>query len=328
MRLLFFTDTHIRLTNPRNRLDNFYETTILKLEEIRDYANSRNVDYVIHGGDLFDRPDSAIKSTGEVGKILASFNMPIYIVVGNHDIFGYNIATLNRTMLGLLNNLDAINLIPEQGVELFDGKIKVLLLGRDYSSELDLDKSNYIVKKEELNTNADYIVNVVHGFLTDRPFLKHVPHILLGEILETDADITLSGHYHTGFATQIYNGKYFANPGSMVRVSNTISELNRRPRFLEIEIVKDGIEIKDVFFQGIKDGDEVLDRKTLIDSQFKEERLTIFSDSIHQNIDLSLLDLESIIDSIATNENFEVKVRNEAKLRLDKAKEIVNDLDK
>lgn len=328
MKLLFFTDTHIRATNPRNRKDNYYESTLEKLEEIKNYANEKKVDYVIHGGDLFDRPDSAIKPTGEVGKILANFNMPIYIVVGNHDIFGYNIETLSRSMLGLLDNLKVLRPIPDEGVELSDGKIKVLLLGKDYSLDLDMDKYNYIVNRDKLNTNANYIINVVHGFLTDRPFYKHVDHVLVGEILDTDADITLSGHYHTGFPIQIHNGKYFSNPGSMVRINNTLSEINRRPKFLEINLDENGINIEERFIKCAKPGDEVLDRKVLMENQYKEERLTIFSDSIHQNIDLEVLDLESILNSIAINEAFDIKVRNEAKIRLDKAKEIVNDLDK
>ena len=323
MKLLFFTDTHIRATNPRNRLDNFYESILTKLEEIKDYANSEKVDYVIHGGDLFDRPDSAIKSTGEVGKILANFNMPIFIVAGNHDIFGYNKGTLNRSMLGLLDNLSILRLIPDGGIELSDDDTKILLLGKDYSSDLDLDKSNYIVKKD-----ADYIINIVHGFLTDRPFIKHVPHILVGEILDTDADITLSGHYHTGYPTQIHGGKYFSNPGSMVRITNSIAEINRKPKFLVINIDKKGITVEDRYLKSAKLGEDVLDRKTLVESQFKEERLTIFSDSIYQNVDLDVMDLESILNSIAQNEGFDIKVRNEAKERLDRAKGIVNDSDK
>ncbi|MFB0972850.1 MAG: metallophosphoesterase [Neofamilia sp.] len=328
MKLLFFTDTHIRATNPRNRLDNFYESILKKLEEIRDYANREKVDYVIHGGDLFDRPDSAIKPTGEVGKILASFNMPIYIVAGNHDIFGYNKGTLNRSMLGLLDSLSILRLIPDEGIELSDGNVKVLLLGKDYTSDLDLDKNNYIVKRDELKTDADYIINIVHGFLTDRPFLKHVPHILVGEVLDTDADITLSGHYHTGFPTQIHNGKYFSNPGSMVRITNSLAEINRKPKYIAINIDENGISLEDRSFKSAKSGEDVLDRKTLVESQFKEERLTIFSDSIHQNVDLEAMDLESMLNSIAMNEGFDIKVRNEAKDRLDRAKEIVNDRDR
>lgn len=324
MKLLFFTDTHIRSSNPRNRIDNFYESTLAKLEEIKQYANDNKFDYVIHGGDLFDRPDSAIKPASEAGMILSSFNMPIYIVTGNHDIFGYNLNTLNRSMLGLLDSFDILKIIPEDGVLLEKDNLKVLLLGKDYSSYLDSDKNNYIVKKSEIKYSADIIINIVHGFLIDKPFLKYVPHVLLGEILETDADITLSGHYHSGYPTQKIEGKYFSNPGSMVRISNSISEMTRRPKFLEINLDKDNIEIKDVYLKSAKKGEEVLDRKKLVEEQYRDERLMIFSESIEQNVDLELLDLNLILDSISQSEEFDLKIREEAKLRLDRAKELIN----
>ncbi len=327
MKLLFFTDTHIRSSNPKNRLDNFYESTLLKLEEIRNYANDNKVDFVLHGGDLFDRPDSAIKPTSEVGKILASFNMPIYIVAGNHDIFGYNNFTINRTMLGLLDNFSILNIIPEEGILLKKNGLRVLVLGRDYSLDLDSNKDNYIVKKENLKYEADVIINIVHGFLTDKPFLETVNHVLVGEILDTEADITLAGHYHSGFETKYENGKYFANPGSMVRISNALSELKRRPKFIEINIEKDKINLKDIYLKSAKAGEEVLDRQKLKEGQFRRERLNIFSDSIDQNIDLELIDLETIIDSIYKSENFDDNIKKEAMIRIDKAKEIVNDRD-
>lgn len=327
MRLLFFTDTHIRSSNPRNRLDDFYASTLEKLEEIKDYANENKVDYILHGGDLFDRPDSAIKPTSEVGKILSSFNMPIYIVAGNHDIFGYNTKTLNRSMLGLFHSLEVLNIIPEDGVLLEEKDTTVLVLGKDYSSDLDLDRNNYIIKKNELKYEADVVINIVHGFLTEKPFIKHVPHVLLGEILETEADITLAGHYHTGFKTQSIDGKFFSNPGSMVRISNTISEINRKPKFIDIKIIKDKIEIKDIYIKSAKPGEEVLDRKALTEERYKEDRMTLFSNSIDQNIDLELINLDTILDEISSSEKFEDKIRKEAKLRLQIAKETINDYD-
>lgn len=327
MKLLFFTDTHIRMSKPRNRLDDFYETTLNKLEEIKNYANENKIDYVLHGGDLFDRPDSAIKPTSEVGKILSSFNMPIYIVAGNHDIFGYNTKTLNRTMLGLLDNFHVLNIISEDGILLNSDEVSILVLGKDYSSDIDLNKENYIIKKSNLKYDADIVINIVHGFLTDRPFLKQVPHVLIGEITDTEADITLAGHYHTGFKTQYIDGKFFSNPGSMVRISNSLGEIKRKPKFLELNITKDNIVIKDVYLKSAKDGEEVLDRKALTESHYKDERLTIFSNSIDQNVDLELLNLDTILNEISKSENFDQDILKEAKLRLQYAKEIVNDYD-
>lgn len=328
MKLLFFTDTHIRSNNPRNRIDNYYEAAMNKLKEIRDYANENDIDYVIHGGDLFDRPDSAIRSTSEVGLILKSFQMPIYIVVGNHDLFGYNLDTLDRTTFGLLTAFKLLNKIPEDGVLLEKDGVSVLLLGTNFSSDLDVNKSKYIIKKSELNKKSDYIINVAHGFLIDKPFIQSVPHTLIGEISETDADITLGGHYHSGFNTMKIDGKYFSNPGSMMRITSSLSELSRRPKFLEIIIDEKGIEIEERYFKSAQKGEDVLDRSKLMSNKLRAERLDIFRDSISQSVNLEMLNLESIINEISEKEDFEESVREEAKRRIQSAKEIVNALDK
>lgn len=120
---------------------------------------------------------------------------------------------------------------------------------------------------------------------------------------------------------------FFSNPGSMVRISNSLGEIKRKPKFLELNITKDNIVIKDVYLKSAKDGEEVLDRKALTESHYKDERLTIFSNSIDQNVDLELLNLDTILNEISKSENFDQDILKEAKLRLQYAKEIVNDYD-
>lgn len=326
MKLLFFTDSHVRATNPRSRLDDYYATSIKKFEEIRDYANNNNVDFVIHGGDLFDRPDTAIKPTSEIAKVLGGFIPPIYIVSGNHDIFGYNVDTLGRSMLGLLDAVGTLNMIPEDGIVLQKEDVSVLLLGVPYSSYLDTDKANYIVKKAELKYEADYVINVVHGFLAERKFHEIVPHILINEILDTEADITLTGHFHSGFKTRWHEGKVFANPGSLLRMSNSTVEMSRKPKFLEIIIDKGGFVLNDIYLKSALPGDEVLDKTVKEESQFKRQNLLDFRSNVEQNIDLARLDVESIMNKIATSENFDKQIRDEAKRRIDIAKEDYDDI--
>jgi len=111
MKFLFFTDSHIRGTTPKNRKDNFYETLKNKFYEIGDISGRYNVDYILHGGDWFERPDISPSIVREFAVIIKSFGKPIYTVAGNHDIYGHNPATVGRTMLGLLEGTGIINLL-------------------------------------------------------------------------------------------------------------------------------------------------------------------------------------------------------------------------
>ena len=65
--------------------------------------------------------------------------------------------------------------------------------------------------------DVDIAVHMTHAMILrgDANFGDYVP---INEIQnETKADVTLSGDFHLGFETVEYQGKYFVNPGAMVR---------------------------------------------------------------------------------------------------------------
>ena len=198
MKLLYFTDTHIRGTNPKNRLDNFYQTLKNKFHEVIEIAKYENVDYILHGGDLFDRPDPSVSIVSDFAKIFNEFRVPIYIVSGNHDIFGHNPSTLDRTMLGLLCNLGILNLVNDRKI-ILEKDIKVQLTSAPYVYSMDSKENikNYIVKEKD--KTCKYAIHLTHGFLIDKPFLKEVSHTLISDIKDTCADITFGAHYHIQF---------------------------------------------------------------------------------------------------------------------------------
>ena len=70
LKILYFTDSHIRGTTPKNRKDDFTKTLEKKFNEIVDIIDEEGIDFVIHGGDLFDRPDVSISLVSKFSKII------------------------------------------------------------------------------------------------------------------------------------------------------------------------------------------------------------------------------------------------------------------
>ena len=93
---------HIRGTNPRNRKDNYKEALIAKFREIFALAKYKGVTAIIQPGDTFDRPEVTTSVLLEFAKVLKESPVPIYTTAGNHDIYGYNLATYERTSLRVL----------------------------------------------------------------------------------------------------------------------------------------------------------------------------------------------------------------------------------
>lgn len=315
MKILFFTDTHLRGTNPKNRIDNFTKTLENKLNEIIYLIDDLDIDYVIHGGDLFDRPDLSVAVVSRFAKILKQVKVPFYIVCGNHDIFGHNPKTIDRTMLGLLSSLDFINIIEKDEVIVLskDG-ILVQLTGQPYVYDIDSnDKRGYIVEK--INDGMDYSIHVVHGMLLDRPFVKGVPFTLIDDIKQTKADITLSGHYHAGFNNQIIDGKYFINPGSLARVTNSLEEISRSPKVVVIEL-NEKISVNQVELKSAEKGNRVLDRNEIEKHIFKGEQLNQFKQIVESSNNFEKMDINDLLIEVSNSEGISSEIKEEALRRI------------
>lgn len=316
MKILFFTDTHIRGTTPKNRKDDLVDTLGKKFNEIVEISNSNNVDFVLHGGDLFDRPDVSISIVSKFVTILNKFKAPIYIISGNHDVYGHNPQTIHRTMLGLFNAMGIIHLIDEgEVVFLRKDDINVQLTGQPYIYSIDekINISKYRV--ERIDEKANFSIHMVHGMLLDRPFIKGIPYTLVDDIRDTKADITLAGHYHSGFGIIKSDDKYFVNPGSIIRITNSLKEIERIPQVVMITL-KDDIKIELIPLKSALPGEEVLDRQEIENFIFKNERLTQFKQSVDSTANFEKLDINEILLNISLAEEVSDKVKQEALKRI------------
>ncbi len=321
MKFIFFTDTHIKGTKPKNRNDNFYETLKTKFLEIKDICDELEIDFILHGGDWFDRPDISPSIVKEFALIIQSYRRPIYTIAGNHDIYGQNPDTVGRTMLGLLEGVGVLNLLNyDDDVVVEKDGLKVQIMGKPYRFDIDdveTSSDYYIVKKSK---NVDYLINMVHGMLLKKPFFEGIPYTLVDNIIETEADITLAGHYHAGFGLVKKDGKYFSNPGSLVRITNTIGEINRIPKVLIIEL-GNGINVYERELTSAAPGNEVLDRRQLEYAQDRNVKLHKFYQELSETGKFQKADLNKIIDDITADQNISREVKYETVKRLATAKE-------
>ncbi|HLS52396.1 MAG TPA: metallophosphoesterase, partial [Tissierellaceae bacterium] len=123
------------------------------------------------------------------------------------------------------------------------------------------------------------------------------------------------GHYHSGFKHVKIEGKHFINPGSMVRISNSIQELERRPKVVIIDLV-DGIDISYKYLQSAEAGERVLDRKEIEASMYKQERIYEFKQNIDAAMDFDKIDINDLLIEVSNAEDLEEDVKEEALRRI------------
>jgi DNA repair exonuclease SbcCD nuclease subunit/tetratricopeptide (TPR) repeat protein len=301
MKFLFATDTHLKGKNPANRIDDFPTAMLTKLSELCAVAKAEGAEAILHGGDLFDVPDVSNRLIGEVGQIIRSCGVPFYVVPGNHDLYGYNMASLPQTALGVLAKTGVVHILDRaSGGVVFQGPdCWVAVQGQEYYADIDKGINNDY--RFDPVPGADHKILIPHSMLLKDPFYPGIPHTLTKDVV-TDADLILVGHYHPGFDDHTIGRTRFINPGSMGRLDATQATIGRPPRYLIITAEAQKpllVEFRE--FKTARPGIEVLD-PTMLDlrkkhaQQFEEFKQNIQQASVAQgtNVKDVLLSLAQV----------------------------------
>lgn len=310
-KILFFTDTHLQEIPISSRKDNYLESIIKKIDEIKDIANNENVDYVLFGGDFFSKPSPSDEVIIKLIQILKKFNSrPIITILGNHDIEGRNPDTYNRKAVKIVEEAHLVKVLKEgESYPPFDTEIEIQ--GVNYKNGVDIDPNLLKVEKKRKEL---VLIQIVHSYVL--PFKTYFQTISLEELSKiTEADIILIGHYHDGFGERKVNGKIFICPGSIAR--DSINQFNRIPQVVVIKI--DGSKIETQFIK-LKN---VLKKEEIESKEIKEIENFIFKDFFQslQGKNIESFEPEKIIDEILKDENVDQEIKDEVLKRYEEARE-------
>ncbi|BBW98944.1 AAA family ATPase [Geobacillus subterraneus] len=309
MKFLYFGDKHERVTTPKSRFDDFRSTQRKKTEEILRLGRLHEVQAFLQPGDFFDSPQPPLDFVAEVveqwtevpmqnllfeylqGKkdefeIFSSMasRIPIIGVAGNHELFGNNLKTLPKTMIGFLNKVGFIQFATKANPVLFETEdgLTVAITGTHYHVNMDhpdFVEDDYVVH-EKL---GDVHIHIVHGYLTNKDLCSLIPHVRVDQIAHTKADLTITGHDHIGFPLTEIGGKFFVNPGAVVRLSNHPKELERIPKVLLIDVSKKGVQIEEIPLASAAKGEEVLSRESVMSQQERIFLLQQYKETVEQS---------------------------------------------
>lgn len=335
MKFLYFGDKHDRRTAPENRMDNYLEVQQAKTREIIKIGKENAISAFLQPGDFFDTPNpgndfvahiAGMWGGGNAHDLLSKFRsgqmkpeevlkamqdyIPMIGVAGNHELFGNNINTLDKTAIGLLNKWGLMKFATKAEPYFFktDDGLTIAITGTHYHLDIDTPEhlDDYIVE-EKL---GDFHIHIVHGMLSDKNMGKFIRHTLIDQIRHTKADLTLSGHDHIGFPLTEIDGKWFVNPGAIPRTSNDLKEISRRPKVLLIDITKqNGMKIEEVYLKSAPQGELVLNRKKIEEKKKREGRLEEFKQKVRNAGMKKSTDIIEIIRDLADSKELPVSVK-------------------
>lgn len=217
---LYIADPHFTDASIPNRKDNFLESLSSKFQNALEIARDKELDYFVILGDLFHSPDPSGIVRNKIINILLSGNdskkwpFDIFLTIGNHDIFGHNIKTIDKTAI---KTLEAVNLI------------KIC----DKSEKHGVYFGHYKHNIENEKVDVESPIIAIHANIVPNSFYNSV--LIEDFYTNKNNKVVISGHYHPGYDLINYNNVYFANPGSFGRISTTDSKHEIQACIIELK---------------------------------------------------------------------------------------------
>lgn len=216
--LLFVGDTHFRSKSTPHRIDNFYEEQFKKLQQILDLGAKHQVEGIIFLGDFFHTSREGYELTHDLIGALKKATVPCLTIVGNHDLFGYQISTLKRSPLGILIKAGVLQRIEKDQV--FSNQ--VVVRGIDYMSK-------HMDNLYQFRGHKDYFKIVCsHNMIL--PVMTAPFDFINPENIDSNSNLVVCGHYHLPFDYTTRAGVRYINPGVPIRW--TITEARMVPQVL------------------------------------------------------------------------------------------------
>lgn len=220
-RIALVGDVHFSESPPASRKDDYADTILAKLEDVKRTTEEHGVDAVVFSGDIFHR--RTIGSLEKFTELVSFFRWwrPATKVVlnGNHDLSLRTLALSGQPLdllfsAGVAERLD----YGEPFLVNTGNGSAVMLIGKPYIREPGVEY--FSLTDEEKVGTAPYRLMVTHATLL--PPAMGIPSSYLNyDKINPDVHVVFNGHIHEGFAPWHNEKTWFINPGSIARVSRS-----------------------------------------------------------------------------------------------------------
>ena len=265
MKFLYFTDSQADDMQPSCRSDIFTNTLFNKFREIGELAKQEKVDRIFCGGDFLDQPCVAHSFLNMLIDILKEYPHPIDLVLGNHDLVGYNLDSVERSAIGLLRKSGVINICDStQNRQIGPYYFHFIPFNANHKLELykDLYNLSIAITHNAIIPCEKIPCHIPFEHLHPKDIYSYlVKNNDLPDLLENKNLLILSGHTH-GYYNVEYKGVRFANPGSLSRVSREPREFQRDPMVFIVDCT-DAIKISEIKLKSAPKWQDILTEKKI-----------------------------------------------------------------
>jgi len=234
---------------PSSRLDDWTETVLGKLGQVRDVARKVGAAAIIDGGDFFHLKSPSRNTHRLVNRVAehhANYPCPVYCTPGNHDSVYGDYAFLGQQPLGTLYAAGVFKRLYDEHEAVFQQaclrdkpqgplpQFKVRVVGIPYhGNKYDRERFHSIKKGDE-----DVLICVAHVLASEKggTMFEGEDIVRYSDLLNTAPDVYCFGHWHKDQGVTELGGKKFINVGSLTRGALSQDEVQRRPACVVISM--------------------------------------------------------------------------------------------
>ena len=284
MKILCSGDWHIRATNPRYRIDNYYKTLLNKIDWIFELAAKEGCKVILQPGDFFDSPDQANYVIRDMISFLGSLNgIELLSIYGQHDT---KYRRLENTAMGIFEELGAVEILKDTPFW-FNG---INFYGASWGKEIPVP-----VNKNEIN------ILIAHRMIVkDSPLWSNqTDYISARDMLKKyeDYDLIVSGDNHQSFTYGSKLGSMLINCGSLMRT--TIAQRDHKPVVYIVNTDTNEITRHEIPIQPIE---EVMNLELADEIKERNQDLEAFMSGLSTNYDTELSFEKNLTSLMKMNE--------------------------
>lgn len=324
IKLVWRTDVHMSDQAPSSRKDDWVDTVLGKLSQVRDVASRVKAHAILDGGDFFHIKSPTRNSHETVRRVAEhhlAYPCPVFCTPGNHDSVYGNYAFLGQQPLGVLYGSGVFKRLYDEHEAIFEeSTLKVRVVGIPYHGpRYEMDRFHRITRGDE-----DVLICVAHVLASDKggKMFEGEDIVRYSDLLDTEPDIYCFGHWHKDQGVEGLSGpkgdKLFVNIGSLTRGSLSEDDVQRRPACAVISV--DGprkFSVETIRLE-VSPPEEVFD----IEGRARQVRRQVEMDQFVERIRDALQPLEEdvgIIASVQSMSDIPEDVRERALAYLEKA---------
>lgn len=244
--IAFVVDPQIQFSNPANRIDNYFEALTRKLNHI---LNDNR--FVVILGDLTEFPVLDMQGIIILIGMLQRHKKlggQVFSLIGNHDIYNWNISTITKSTLGLLAKLGLITIIDRSG-EVPNTLVKVESVKiSDWEIDCTLLKTPH---DNLVPAKSDKAILIGHNYFA---FARDPKHSLeYEEIANLGYKFIFLGHDHENYKPKVLENGILYRPGSLGRQTTHSYNFTRKIQYCQLDLGTGKVKEVEVPFEPASD---------------------------------------------------------------------------